>query len=159
MMRALVVARAKEAKQRRKRGDFESVEFGDLDDGLSGKKNSTSSPLFCSLSLCLSFFRTPSGVHLAARVRGPRLDLAGPAKVPGPRRQSAPLGAAGEERSRAESADDGGRRKGGAEETRERGKVKEKSVEAIFLPLLLFASSFLSTLYIIRRTVRLGKMT
>ena len=54
MMRALVVARAKEAKQRRKRGDFESVEFGDLDDGLSGKKNSTSSPLFCSLSLSLS---------------------------------------------------------------------------------------------------------
>ena len=123
---------------RRKRGGFESIEFDDdLDDGLNEKKKKLNLSLFSLLS---SPQLPRPGVHLAARVRGPGLDPARPAEVPGPRRQGAPLGAAGEERSRAKGADDGGRRKGGAEETRERGKVK--------LAASLFRFAF-SLLYII----------
>ena len=127
--------RALSSRHRRKRVEIKgereeisrAIEFDDLDggdDGLSDKKKNTNLfPFVVSLPFSLSL---NSGLHLAARVRGPGLDPLGPSEVAGPRRQGSPLGAAGEERPRAQGADDGGRRKGGAEETRERrrGKVK-----------------------------------
>ena len=150
---ALVTARAKRRNRERKRGELKGASNSDLDgDGLKQKKeNSTStsfsplsSPLFLSSPLILSLF---SGVHLAARVRGPGLGPPRTAQIPGPRRQGAPLGAAGEERPRAQGADDGCRRQGSAEETC--GELREER-RTIFL----FALSFFPPPHFIHYSAR-----
>lgn len=100
------------AKEKRKRGEFQgALVLDEIDDGYS-QKNLNLFPLPPPPS---SF---TTGLHLAARLRGPGVHPAGPATLPGPGRQGAPLGAAGEERARAQAADDRGRREGGAEEAR-----------------------------------------
>ena len=129
------------AKEKRKRGEFQgALVLDEIDDGYS-QKNLNLFPLPPPPS---SF---TTGLHLAARLRGPGVHPAGPATLPGPGRQGAPLGAAGEERPRAQGADDGCRRQGSAEETC--GELREER-RTIFL----FALSFFPPPHFIHYSAR-----